>query len=49
VIHLAAEGNPMPGFMTGILKPNIIGMYNICEEAKRSKVKRFIFASTNHT
>jgi len=49
VIHLAGDGNPSADFISSIVPNNIVSMYNVCEEAKRSKVKRVVFASTNHT
>ena len=48
VVHLAANSNPSAEF-SEILKPNIIGAYNVFEAARQSKVKRVIFASSVHT
>ena len=50
VIHLAASGSADALMREEILPNNIIGMINACEEARSTPtVKRFIFASTNHT
>jgi len=49
VIHLAAEALPPKPFIEKILPINIIGTYNMMEEARKSKIDRFIFASSNHT
>jgi len=49
VVHLAANGRPGASFMDEVLPSNIVGMYNVCEEARRAGVKRLVFASTNHT
>mmetsp|Transcript_128612 Transcript_128612/g.250632 ORF Transcript_128612/g.250632 Transcript_128612/m.250632 type:complete len:302 (-) Transcript_128612:173-1078(-) len=48
VLHLAAQGSPGASF-EDILKSNIISTYHAYEAAKRSGVKRFVLASTNHT
>jgi nucleoside-diphosphate-sugar epimerase len=48
VLHLAAQGNPGASF-EDILRSNIISTYHAFEAAKRSGVKRFVIASTNHT
>lgn len=47
VIHLAASPSTMAPW-NDVLKNNIIGTYNVLEEARRAKVQRVIFASTNH-
>ena len=47
VINLAAESDPKSEF-NKILKPNIIGAYNVLEAARQAKVKRVIFASSVH-
>lgn len=47
LIHLAAYPHT-EGSWEDILKPNIIGMYNALEAARREKVESFIFGSTNH-
>jgi len=48
VIHLAAQGSPGASF-EDVLSANVVATYNVLEEAKRAKVKRVVFASTNHT
>ena len=48
VINLAAESNAEASFEE-ILKPNLIGAYNVFEAARQAKVKRVIFASSVHT
>jgi len=48
VLHLAAQGSPDASF-EDILRSNIISTYHAYEAAKRSGVKRFVLASTNHT
>ena len=47
VIHLAAQGSPDASFEE-VVRVNIVGTYNVLEEAKKSGVKRVVFASTNH-
>ena len=47
VMHLAAQGSPAAPF-EDILTSNIISTYHAYEAAKRSGVKRFVLASTNH-
>ena len=49
VIHLAGDGNPSADFLASLVPNNIIAMHNVCKEAQASKVRRVIFASTNHT
>lgn len=46
VIHMG--GKAEEGTWDVVLKSNIMGAYNTLEAARRHKVKRFIFASTNH-
>ena len=48
VIHLAGDGRPNASF-EDVLKTNIMGTYNVMEEAKRVGIERVVFASTNHT
>jgi NAD+ dependent glucose-6-phosphate dehydrogenase len=48
VIHLAGDPSPT-GSWESMLRNNIIGTCNVLEEARRSGVKKVIFASTNHT
>ncbi len=47
VVHLAADPNPKAPW-NSILKLNLVGTYNIFEAARRSSVKRVVFASSNH-
>jgi len=48
VIHLAAD--PLTeATWESVLTNNIIGTYNVFEEARRAGVSKIIFASTNHT
>lgn len=47
VLHLAAQGSPGASF-EDILRSNILSTYHAYEAAKRSGVKRFVLASTNH-
>jgi uronate dehydrogenase len=46
VIHLAAI--PIEASFNSILKHNIVGTYNVFEAARRQRVRRVVFASTNH-
>jgi nucleoside-diphosphate-sugar epimerase len=48
VIHLAASPSTRAPW-DDVLKNNVIGTYNVLEEAKRAGVRRVVFASTNHT
>lgn len=48
VIHLAADGRPSADFMADVLPSNIQATFHLLKEAERAKVKRVIFASTNH-
>ncbi|NKB65813.1 MAG: NAD-dependent epimerase/dehydratase family protein [Candidatus Latescibacteria bacterium] len=48
VIHLAGDPDPA-GSWESMLKNNIIGTFNVLEEARRAGVKKVVFASTNHT
>ncbi len=47
VIHLAAASEPEDTW-EDILANNIVATYNVFEEARRAKVSKIIFASTNH-
>lgn len=47
VVNLAAESNPEASF-DEILKPNLMGAYNVLEAARRAGVERVIFASSVH-
>jgi uronate dehydrogenase len=46
VVHLGGES--VEQSWERILRANIIGCYNLFEAAKRNKVKRVVFASSNH-
>ena len=46
VIHLG--GHSVEGSWDQILNANIIGCYNLFEEARKAGVKRIVFASSNH-
>ena len=48
VIHMAAASQPDATWEM-VLHQNIIGTYNVYEEARRVGVKKVVFASTNHT
>ena len=47
VIDLAANADEKSDFEE-LVKPNIVGVYNVLEAAKESKCKRVIFASSVH-
>ncbi len=47
VIHLAAKASMQTPWESA-LQGNIVGTYNVLEEARRAGVKRVVFASTNH-
>jgi len=50
VIHLAGFSRAIPfPPLDVILRNNVHATYNVLEESVRAKVKRVIFASTNHT
>src|SRR6202451_1236682 len=46
IVHLG--GDAVEQSWDRILKANIIGCYNLFEAARRKKVKRVVFASSNH-
>lgn len=46
VIHLG--GHSVEGSWDQILNANIVGCYNLFEEARKAGVKRIVFASSNH-
>lgn len=48
VIHLAGDPSPA-GSWESMLKNNIVGTFNVLEEARRAGVRKVVFASTNHT
>jgi uronate dehydrogenase len=45
VIHLAAFRNDAD-FMTVLLEPNVVGLYEVCEAAQLAGVKRLVLASS---
>lgn len=45
IVHLGAYPNPAD-FMTVLLGPNVVGLYNICEAAVEAGVRRLVLAST---
>jgi nucleoside-diphosphate-sugar epimerase len=47
LVHLAADPRVDAGW-DSVLQSNIIGTHNVYEAAREFKVKRIIFASTNH-
>jgi nucleoside-diphosphate-sugar epimerase len=47
VVHLAAYPYT-DGSWTDVFEPNIVGMYNALETARRNEVETFVFGSTNH-
>ncbi len=46
VIHMGGVSTEQP--WDGILAGNIVGAYNLYEAARKNKVKRIVFASSNH-
>ena len=46
IVHFGAI--PIEDTQSNILQNNIIGTYNLFEAARINKVKRIIFASSNH-
>jgi nucleoside-diphosphate-sugar epimerase len=47
LIHLAAYPYT-EGTWADIFEPNIVGMYNALEAARKGEVESFVFGSTNH-
>ncbi|MDH5795501.1 MAG: NAD(P)-dependent oxidoreductase [Candidatus Bathyarchaeota archaeon] len=47
VVHLAADARVSASW-NSVLKRNIIGTYNVFEAARRSGVRKVVFASSNH-
>ncbi len=45
VVHLAARSDE-DDFMTELLQPNVVGLYNVMEAARRANVRRVVFASS---
>ena len=48
VIHLAADPSPLAPW-EAVREYNIEAMYQVLEECRRARVRRLVFASTNHT
>ena len=48
VIHLAADPSPLATW-EAVREHNIEAMYQVLEECRRARVRRLVFASTNHT
>lgn len=46
IVHLG--GHSVEGSWETVLSANIVGCYNLFEAARRSRVKRIVFASSNH-
>jgi uronate dehydrogenase len=46
IVHLGGIADEAP--FDAILHSNIIGTYNVFEAARRQRVKRLVFASSNH-
>src|SRR5262249_7401764 len=46
IVHLG--GHSVEGSWETVLNANIIGCYNLFEAARRKRVKRIVFASSNH-
>ena len=46
IVHLG--GHSVEGSWDAILSANVVGCYNLFEAARRSQVKRIVFASSNH-
>lgn len=44
-IHLGAYPNPAD-FLEVLLQPNVVGLYNICEAARETQVKRLVLSSS---
>ncbi len=48
VVHMHAKSNHDTDALEPYLQPNVVGVYNAYEAARRAGVRRFIFASSNH-
>ncbi len=48
VVHMHAKSNHDTDELGPYLQPNVVGVYNAYEAARRAGVKRFVFASSNH-
>lgn len=46
IVHLAANPDESAEFLTGLLEPNIVGLYRVCEAARIHKVRRLVITST---
>jgi len=47
IVHLAAYPY-VEGSFDDVLEPNVVGMYNALEAARKNEVETFVFGSTNH-
>ena len=47
VVHLAANADAY-GSWEAVYRPNLVGTYNVFEAARRTSVRRVVFASSNH-
>jgi NAD+ dependent glucose-6-phosphate dehydrogenase len=47
IVHLAGDANPEAAWQS-VLKNNIVATRNVFEAAKEKRVKRIVFASSNH-
>src|SRR5918996_1378953 len=45
IVHLGAYPNPAD-FIEVLLKPNVVGLYHVCEAAAEFKVRRLVLASS---
>lgn len=48
VVHMHAKSNHDTDSLEPYLQPNVVGVYNTYEAARRAGVRRLIFASSNH-
>jgi len=46
ILHIAANPDESSDFVNGLVRPNIIGLYNICEAARKHEIKRLVLTST---
>jgi nucleoside-diphosphate-sugar epimerase len=46
VVHLAAQADESKDFLADILKPNVLGLYRVCEAAREANVRRLVLASS---
>jgi uronate dehydrogenase len=48
VVHMHAKSNHNDDDFAAYLGPNVVGVYNMYEAARRAGVRRVVFASSNH-